>query len=171
MTTSAVRKLGTAAFSAALLAITAIAARAQESSEVETGAGDAAAGGIAAALSLAFNCVGLVLAIVAIVGMWKVFEKAGKPGWAAIVPIYNIIVLCEIVGRPLWWVVLLLVPCVNIVAAVILSIDLARSFGQSAGYGIGLAFLSFIFYPMLGFGPAQYVGPAAAQGTPTASGF
>ncbi len=62
----------------------------------------------------AFALVWLAVAVVMIIGWWKIFEKAGKPGWAAIVPIYNIIVLCEIVGRPAWWVVLFLIPCVNI---------------------------------------------------------
>ena len=93
---------------------------------------------------------------------WKIFTKAGKPGWAAIVPIYNIIVMMEIVGRPAWWVVLMLIPFVNFVVAILVSIDLAKSFGKSAGFGIGLAFLGFIFAPILAFGDAQYQGPAAA---------
>lgn len=95
---------------------------------------------------------------------WKIFTKAGKPGWAAIVPIYNIIVMMEIVGRPAWWVVLMLIPLVNLVVAILVSIDLAKSFGKSAGFGIGLAFLGFIFAPILAFGDAQYQGPAAATG-------
>lgn len=94
-------------------------------------------------------------------GIWKVFTKAGKPGWAAIIPIYNMVVLMEIVGRPVWWIVLMFIPVVSVVVAIVVMIDLAKSFGQSVLYGIGLAFLGFIFLPLLGWGDAQYQGPAA----------
>jgi hypothetical protein len=104
----------------------------------------------------------LAILIAILAGAWKMFEKAGKPGWAAIIPIYNIIVILEICGRPIWWILLMLIPCVNIVIAVIVWIDVAKSFGKSELYGIGLAFLGFIFVPMLGFGSARYVGPSAA---------
>lgn len=99
--------------------------------------------------------------ILAIAGMWKVFTKAGKPGWASIIPIYNLIVLVEIVGRPFWWIVMMLIPCVNVIFAIILSLDLAKAFGKGPGFGIGLAFIPVIFYPILGFGDAQYEGPVA----------
>ena len=98
--------------------------------------------------------------ILFIASLWKIFVKAGKPGWAAIVPIYNIIVLLEVVGRPLWWIVLLIIPCVNIVAGIMLTLDLAKSFGKEIGYAIGMIILPFIFYPMLAFGSATYRGPA-----------
>jgi hypothetical protein len=91
--------------------------------------------------------------------LWKVFEKAGKPGWAAIVPIYNVIVLLEIVGKPLWWIVLFLVPCANIVAFILIGIELAKVFGKGTGFGLGLALLPFLFYPVLGFGDARYQQP------------
>lgn len=119
-----------------------------------------AAGGIAAML---LNCFILILAVFVIAGMWKVFTKAGKPGWASIIPIYNTVVLLEIVGRPVWWIILMLIPCVGFVIAIIVCIDLAKSFGKDALYGVGLAFLGIIFFPMLGFGSATYQGPAAAQ--------
>lgn len=106
----------------------------------------------------------LAMLVLVIAGMWKMFAKAGKPGWAAIVPIYNIIVLLEIVGRPIWWFVLMLIPLVNFIVWIIVSIDLAKSFGKGTGYGIGIALLGFIFVPMLGFGSATYRGPAAAAG-------
>ncbi len=93
-----------------------------------------------------------------IASLWVIFTKAGKPGWAAIVPIYNVIVKLEIVGRPMWWILLLLVPLVNVVIWIVLSIDLAKSFGKDAAYGIGLALLPFIFHPMLAFGGATYRG-------------
>ena len=110
----------------------------------------------------------LAVAVVIIASYWKIFVKAGKPGWAGIIPIYNIIVLLEIIGRPLWWIILFLIPCVNIVMLFIVAIDLAKSFGKDTGYGIGIAILSIIFLPMLAFGDSKYVGPAAAPTTPTA---
>jgi len=104
--------------------------------------------------------IGLAVVIVVIAGVWKVFTKAGKPGWASLIPIYNAIVILEIAGRPLWWIILYLIPIVNIVVGIIVMLDLARSFGKGPGFGIGLVFLSFIFFPILGLGDSQYVGPA-----------
>lgn len=114
--------------------------------------------GIAGCLGGGLGCiVGLAFFVVIAAGMWKVFEKAGQPGWAAIVPIYNAYILVtEIARKEILWFILLLIPGVNIVIAIILSIDVARKFGQGTGFGIGLAFLPFIFYPILGFGSAQY---------------
>lgn len=122
--------------------------------------------GVAVGIMIIYTVFILAFAVLMIISLWKIFVKAGKPGWAAIVPIYNYIVWCEIVGRPVWWVILLLIPCVNIVFSIILCIDLAKSFGKDAGYGIGLALLSIIFFPMLGFGKAQYIGPSVAPQSP-----
>lgn len=97
---------------------------------------------------------------VSIVGTWKVFTKAGEPGWACLIPIYNVIVILRIVGRPLWWVLLYLIPLVNLIVAIVVMVDLARYFGKGAGFGLGLTFLGFIFFPILGLGEAQYSGPA-----------
>jgi hypothetical protein len=105
-------------------------------------------------------CLALVLVIVA--SVWKVFTKAGQPGWAAIVPIYNIIVLLNIVGKPLWWIILFMIPLANIYAAFTVSVGLAKSFGKSTGFGLGLLFLGIIFFPMLGFGSARYLGPVGS---------
>jgi hypothetical protein len=99
--------------------------------------------------------------ILLIAAMWKVFSKAGQPGWAAIIPIYNIYVMCKVAGRPGWWLLLMLIPFVNFIILIILSIDIAKSFGKGAGFGLGMAFLGFIFWPILGFGSAQYQGGAA----------
>lgn len=108
------------------------------------------------------NVITLLIFIAWIAGMWKVFEKAGKPGWAAIVPIYNIIILLQIIGKPLWWIVLLLIPIVNLVVFIIVSMEVAVCFGKSKGWGVGLLFfLGFIGYPLLGFGDATYKAPAA----------
>jgi len=98
--------------------------------------------------------LGIILLM--IVSLWKIFSKAGKPGWAAIVPIYNIIVLLEIVGRPIWWLILFLIPFVNLIIAILLAVDLAKTFGKGVGTALGLIFLPFIFYPMLAFGSATY---------------
>ena len=97
-----------------------------------------------------------------VASLWKVFAKAGQPGWACLVPIYNIIVLLNIAGKPAWWVVLFFIPVANFIAAILVSLAVAQNFGKSAGFGIGLAFIPFVFYPMLAFGDAQY------QGAPTA---
>ncbi len=127
-------------------------------------------GGAAAAGGGLMMIVWLAVVVLVIVGMWKVFTKAGKPGWASLIPIYNGVVLLEIVGRPIWWIILLLIPCINIVVSIIVCIDLAKSFGKDALYGIGLAFLGIIFFPMLGFGDATYRGPAAAEGAAPPTG-
>lgn len=108
--------------------------------------------------------VGLLIALLLIIAMWKVFTKAGQPGWASIIPIYNLYIWCKIVGRPGWWIILMLIPFVNFVICIILCIDMAKSFGKGAGFGIGLALLGIIFWPILGFGSAQYQGPSALSG-------
>jgi len=113
---------------------------------------------------LAFMLVWLAVAAVFITGMWKTFEKAGQPGWAAIIPFYNIYILTQIAGRPGWWLVLCLIPLVNIVFMVILAIDVAKSFGKSSVWGFFLLFfLGGIGYLMLGFGSARYLGPSATN--------
>ncbi len=120
-------------------------------------------GGGGGLIGIVMMLVWLAVVIGIIAGIWKVFVKAGKPGWACLIPIYNIVVLLQIVGRPIWWLVLLLIPIVGFVVAIIISIDMAKSFGKGTGFGIGLALLGFIFYPMLGFGDAKYQGPSAPQ--------
>lgn len=106
--------------------------------------------------------IGLAIGVIMIAAMWRVYSKAGEPGWAAIIPIYNIIVLFKIVGRPLWWIILLFIPLVNFVIMIMLYLDIAKSYGKGAGFGLGLIFLAPIFWLILGFGDARYVGPAAA---------
>lgn len=103
---------------------------------------------------------GLAAAAFYIYVAWKIFEKAGKPGWAAIIPIYNVIVVLEIVGRPIWWVLLYFIPGVSFIISIIVAIDVSKSFGHGTLYGFGLAFLSFIFWPILAFGSDTYRGPS-----------
>ena len=104
----------------------------------------------------------LVILLFYLVATWRIFTKAGKPGWAVIIPIYSTIVMLGIVGRPWWWLLLLLIPFVNIVIGIIILNDLSKSFGHGLGYTLGLLFLSLIFIPILGYGGSRYVGPAAA---------
>ena len=105
-----------------------------------------------------FLAILIVLAIVifVIVAMWKVFEKAGHPGWGILIPIYNAYILVKIAGRPGWWVLLLFIPLVNIIIDVIVSLDIAKNFGKDVLFGLGLFFFGFIFYPILAFGDAEY---------------
>ena len=107
-------------------------------------------------MAIVLSIVYLLLILAWIAGLWKTFEKAGKPGWAAIVPIYNVFVLVEISGKPNWWALLCFVPCVNFIVLILILIDVAKNFGKGPGFGIGLALLSFIFFPLLGFGDAKY---------------
>ncbi len=101
----------------------------------------------------------LAFAILMIASMWKVFEKAGKPGWAAIIPIYNTIVLLEIAKKPVWWIfIILLVPIANLIFAIMAIHGVSKNFGKGVGFTLGLIFLGFIFYPILGFGSAKYQG-------------
>jgi hypothetical protein len=101
----------------------------------------------------------LALVVLIIAGFWKMFEKAAQPGWAAIIPIYNTYIMCKIGGKPGWWVLLMLIPIVNIVFAVWLANMISKSFGKDEGFTVGLVLLGFVFYPILGFGKATYLGP------------
>lgn len=105
--------------------------------------------------------VWLLVIVLVVAGFWRVFTKAGEPGWAAIVPIFNLYVLLKVAGRPWWFLLLYFIPVVNIITTAIVSIDVAKAFGKGTGFGIGLWLLSFIFYPILGFGSAEYIGPPA----------
>lgn len=105
-------------------------------------------------MSMLFVCA---IALIAIVGMWKVFTKAGQPGWASIVPFYNTYVMVKIAGRPAWWFLLYFIPFVSIVITLLVSMDVAKKFGKSELFGVvGLWFFSFIGYLILGFGSAVY---------------
>lgn len=113
----------------------------------------------AASISVGYIIVCLALVVVSLVGMWKVFEKAGKPGWAAIVPFYNLYCLFEMAFGNGWLFLLCFVPCANVVAAFVCYFKLAKAFGKGVGFGLGLVFFNFIFMMILGFGDAEYIGP------------
>ncbi len=122
---------------------------------------DTSGGGAAAAFGATFMIVWLAIAVLMIASWWAVFAKAGEPGWAAIIPIYNYVVLDRIVGRPGWWILLWLF--LTPIPYIVVSFDLAKRFGKGAGFALGLIFLPFIFYPMLAWGDARYSpAPAAA---------
>jgi len=97
--------------------------------------------------------------------MWRVFEKAGKPGWAAIIPIYNTLMLLDIAGKPWWWIfafLLGIIPVVGYIIAlvvmVLINYGIAVNFGKGGGFTVGLILLPIVFFPLLAFGDAQYVG-------------
>jgi hypothetical protein len=119
--------------------------------------------------------IGLLIFLMA--SLWIIYTKAGKPGWAAIVPIYNIIVLLEITGRPWWWIFMFFIPIANIVFQIMTYNSLSRSFGKDEGFTVGLVLLGFVFFPILAFGDARYIGPngvpinASTEGRPLDSVF
>ncbi|MBX4210935.1 signal peptidase I [Candidatus Parcubacteria bacterium] len=102
--------------------------------------------------------IGLIFLIVSIISMWKIFEKAGFAGWKSIIPIYNLYILLQIVNRPVWWIILFLIPFVSGIIGIILMYYLAKSFGKGIGFTIGLVIFSFVFLPILAFGDSTYGG-------------
>ena len=114
-----------------------------------------------AGVGIVGSVVWLVVTVAMIVAIWKLFTKAGQPGWASLIPIYNTIVLLQIAGKPVWWFLLLFIPVVNIVIAVLVMIGVAKAFGKGTGFALGLLFLSPIFVPILGFSDAKYIGSPA----------
>ena len=104
------------------------------------------------------SIIGLVIAVAVLVGMWKVFVKAGKPGWGAIVPLYNLYCLSDMSLGKGWMFLLLIIPIVDIVVLIMMYVKLAKAFGKGVGFAVGLIFLPFIFMPILGYGDAKYIG-------------
>jgi Family of unknown function (DUF5684) len=96
--------------------------------------------------------------VLAFAGMWKVFEKAGNPGWTSLIPVYNMILLVRMAGKPDIWILYMFIPLANLVFGILVMMDVAKKFGQSAAFGVGMIFLPMIFYPILGFGDARYLG-------------
>jgi Family of unknown function (DUF5684) len=110
--------------------------------------------------------IGLIVGILSIVGLWVVFTKAGEAGWKSIIPIYNTIIILKIVGRPWWWILLMLIPIVDFFVFVIVYLDMSKSFGHGIGFALGLIFLPFIFLLVLAFGSSKYVGPGGVSQQP-----
>lgn len=115
----------------------------------------------------------VVMLFLVIIPMWKLFVKANKPGWASIIPIYNTIVMIQIAGRPVWWIILFFIPIVNFVILIIITENFVRAFGKNAGFVVGVIFLPMIFIPLLGYSDVKYMGvntsaaPVAPQSNPT----
>ena len=107
----------------------------------------------------AFIICWLAIAVFLIAAQWKIYTKAGQPGWACIIPIYNVYIMLKIVGKPWWWLLLMLIPFVNLIYAIWMINMLSKSFGKDEDFTVGLLLLAFIFYPILGFGSAKYLGP------------
>ena len=101
----------------------------------------------------------LIFLVVLIAGVWQAFVKAGAPGWAAIIPIYNLYIMVKMAGKDGWWVLLLFIPFVNFVVIFLVYIEISKNFGKSPWFSVGLVFLSFIFWPILGFGDAEWEAP------------
>ncbi len=129
-------------------------------------------------MAIVMASIGLILAVagaIAVFGIivgWKLFTKAGKPGWASIVPIYNLVVMLQIAGKPVWWIIFFIVPGLNalsLIFCILLSLGLAKSFGKGTGFAVGLILVPIIFLPMLAFGKAQYLGPDGAAAAPAAA--
>jgi hypothetical protein len=97
--------------------------------------------------------------VLMIASMWTIFTKAGQPGWAAIIPIYNAVVFMEIIGKPWWWILLWMIPSLNIIWVIWAWNLMVKSFGKEEGFTIGVIFLGFIFIPILAFGDSHYIGP------------
>jgi hypothetical protein len=104
------------------------------------------------------NLITLAIVAAALAGMWKAFEKMGRKGWEGIVPIYNLYILLQVLGRPVIWLVLCIIPLVNIFAIIVLCIDVAKGFGKTTGYGVLLGLFGFVMWPILGFGKDQWQG-------------
>lgn len=105
-----------------------------------------------------FTIISLVLCVFVLVCMWIIFRKAGKPGWAAIVPFYNLYVLFDITWGSGMRFLLLLIPIYNIILSIQTQMRLAKAFGKSGGFAAGLVFLPYIFIPLLAFGKETYQG-------------
>lgn len=114
---------------------------------------------IAASFSVGYFIFCLALLVVTLIGMWKVFEKGGKPGWASLVPFYNLYCLYDMAFGNGWLFLLTFVPCANFIISIMLCFKLAKAFGKGVGFGFGLLFFTFIFMMILGFGDAEYYGP------------
>ncbi|MGB8179744.1 MAG: DUF5684 domain-containing protein [Acidimicrobiales bacterium] len=120
-------------------------------------------GAVVAGIAGAFFLVVIAVFLFYVIAAWRVYSKAGVPGWGVLIPIYNVYLWCKIAGRPGWWILLFFIPVVNFIVHLIVSLDVAKSFGRSGAFGAGLWILGFIFVPILGYGSSRYVGPSPTR--------
>jgi len=130
-----------------------------------------------AVLAIVFFLFILGIVVLVVASYWRIFEKAGQPGWAAIIPIYNLYILLKVVGKPGWWILMMFIPLVNYVFLVWTYNMLSKSFGRDEGFTVGLVLLNVVFLPILAFSDSRYLGPygdgtafAAQRNTPLATG-
>ena len=114
------------------------------------------------AMTMVFTIVWLAVAVLMIAAFWKIFLKAGQPGWAAIIPLYNVYVLLKVAGKPGWWLILFFIPLVDLIFLIIVYHAVSTAFGKGAGFTLGIIFFPYIFLPILAFGKAVYTKPAGA---------
>ncbi len=105
----------------------------------------------------------LLFSAISLISMWRIYKKAGQPGWAAIIPFYNIIVWLKIISKPAWWLILFFIPFVNIVILIWMINLLAKKFERKIGFTFGLLFLGVFFYPLLAFKDYKYIGNTEPQ--------
>lgn len=108
--------------------------------------------------------IGLLISLLVVVALWKIFTKAGRAGWASLIPIYNAYVLLKVAGKPGWWLILFFIPLVNLIIIILVGLGLAQNFGKGGGFGIGIALLGFIFLPILAFDGSRYQGALSTPG-------
>lgn len=120
---------------------------------------DALAAAIGAGTFMVMSIISLVLILITCIAMWKIYVKAGRPGWASLIPFYSQFCLFDIAWGSGWLFLLTFVPCVNIVVSIMVYFKLAKAFGKGTGFGFGLIFLNIIFISILGFGNDEYIGP------------
>jgi len=106
----------------------------------------------------------LLISVFILVAMWKVFTKAGQPGWGVLIPFYNIVLMLRIAGKPGWWLIFFFIPVINIVVQIVMTIDIAKNFGRGGWFAAGLIFLPIIFFPILAFGESVYIGAGQPAG-------
>lgn len=170
-----VRKTSILSNASLLSLLAALPAVAQETADVAEVTFDATAMpvpsvGLLAAVGAIPIVIALVVSLFLTICLWRILSKAGLPGFGAIVPIWNAILLCKAAGKPAWWFLLLCIPGVQFIIGIILCIGLAKQFGKGTGFGLGLSFLSFIFFPILAFGGAQYGGMELPDAAPATAG-
>ena len=116
------------------------------------------------ALETIVALAGGALYLVMLAGWWATFEKAGVPGWTALVPLYPLFVILEIAGKPWWWVIFPSIPVLDVVMAVVTCVAFAKRFGKGVGFALGLTFLPFVFYPILASGTRSIWGRRGSDG-------